>query len=479
MTDPSEAEADGTRQADGDDSPSSITHEHCDADALPAETTAAADLAMGAFHKICPGEHAASEAGIAVPLGRPRCGDGSSYSFLFHAPAAVPTAATGSAGGEKVLIELAGGGACWDGDTCEAQSWGLSFPSFFVDPLVGTSCSDASDAFGTLLCDRGVGSAIDFSLYNFVFVPYCTQDVHMGDNANSSHGVRHVGAHNLYRTVRWVLENFPNPSHVVLTGCSAGATPLVVAYDLINSHYSSTAAGGGRSAARIDVVADSPVFLTPPHHLRNNLPSWNVGTILGLVGFDLGAHGCDEDFPNALLDHAMRRGEDSDEVVFVTHDADEVAMFYYRMMNGTSIEDASAAVPDAAIASAWWAGTNDTIARASDGHANFHAFVMEGSGHCTFGLVSTITTFRIESCSSFLRLPPKLEKIRRHFRAERAAAVRGIRGVAIVHPVGCGILDRAADERADCRPARRGVHRAGRAADARLPSLNEPIHGYE
>jgi hypothetical protein len=385
--------------ADAPSPSSSITHEHCDADAVPAETTAAADLARDTFHKICPGEHrAANETAGAppVPLGQPRCGDGSNYSFLFHAPAlpSAATATTGSSssagGGEKILIELSGGGACWDGPTCEMQSWALSFPSFVVDALTGTSCSGAGDSFGTLMCDRRVGQDVDFSSYHFVLVPYCTQDAHMGDNANSSYGVRHAGAHNLYRTVRWVLENFPSPSDVVLTGCSAGATPLMVAYGVISSHYALSAAA---AAVRVDVVADSPTLLIPPYFLRNHLPEWNVETMLGLVDFDFGAHEHDEDFAYALLDHAMRGGKGSDDVIVFTHDTDEVALFYYRLMNGTSVEDAAAVPTDATIASAWWDGMNDTIARASGGHANFHAFVMEGSDHCTFGLVSMMTVF--------------------------------------------------------------------------------------
>lgn len=77
-----------------------------------------------------------------------------------------------------------------------------------------------------------------------------TQDVHIGDAQNMSYDgentIQHVGAHNMVQTLNWVYQNFPNPSHIFLTGCSAGGTAVPIAYDLINKHYN-TLLKGGRS----------------------------------------------------------------------------------------------------------------------------------------------------------------------------------------------------------------------------------------
>ncbi|KAL3810026.1 hypothetical protein ACHAXA_004465 [Cyclostephanos tholiformis] len=389
------------------------THDHCDPDSLPAEYTAASNLTRDAFHKICPGERRYSRDGASVPLGLPRCGDGTAYSFLFSRPVVVEgdfasadgenatsTETTtggggGGGGGERVLIELSGGGACWDDETCSVQGYMLAFPSLVVDALVGTSCADANDSYGTLLCNRKVGG-IDFSSYEYIFVPYCTQDAHMGDSPGSSdvttgiateYGVVHAGAHNLHRTLMWTTINFPNPSAVVLTGCSAGATPLAVAYDILNSHYAKM----GVHDVRIDVIADSPVFLTPSYYMRHYLPNWNVGTILDVIDFDYEAHDDGEGFPDAILDHVLRGSKASDDFVYVTHDSDDVSLFYYMMMNGTTAPEDASAVQDTTLASAeWWSKMNDSLTNAMDGHANFQAFIMGGNGHCTFGLVSTV-----------------------------------------------------------------------------------------
>mmetsp|Transcript_21002 Transcript_21002/g.39711 ORF Transcript_21002/g.39711 Transcript_21002/m.39711 type:complete len:306 (-) Transcript_21002:718-1635(-) len=290
------------------------TYEYCDADALPAETTTVSSLLPDQFYKLCPGQQRHSNNGTDVPLGQPRCGDGSNYSFLLSRPAPQHQQK------QKIAIELTGGGACWDGPTCTLQRSMLSFPPWLSSAFVGTNCSDFVDfQFGSPLCAKTIGD-VDFSTYTTVVIPYCTQDVHMGDepnatyyddddngdgdNGNDNNGsadaIHHVGAHNMYRTLQWVFENFPNPSQIFVTGCSAGGTPQPVIYDLINTHY-------GEQAVNIDVIMDSPVYLTPSYFLQNYFPNWNAGTILKKIGFDFDTYRNEESFPDLILDYALKR----------------------------------------------------------------------------------------------------------------------------------------------------------------------------
>ena len=162
-----------------------ISYEYCDSNALPAEETSISSLDRDKFYKLCPGLHEHSDGTIA-PLGQPRCGDNSNYSFMLQRPAKKPV------GGDKLLIELSGGGACWDKLSCAFQGAFLTFPIWF-DQLVGSSCGNMGD--GMLLCDRKVGNT-DFSEYTTILIPYCTQDIHSGDNPNSSYGVQHGINHN-------------------------------------------------------------------------------------------------------------------------------------------------------------------------------------------------------------------------------------------------------------------------------------------
>jgi len=377
-----------------------ISYEYCDSNALPAEETSISSLDRDKFYKLCPGLHE-HEDGTIAPLGQPRCGDNSNYSFMLQRPAKEPV------GGDKLLIELSGGGACWDKLSCAFQGAFLTFPIWF-DQLVGSSCGNMGD--GMLLCDRKVGNT-DFSEYTTILIPYCTQDIHSGDNPNSSYGVQHVGAHNLYRTLQWMYTNFPDPESIFITGCSAGATPLPVVYDLINTHYDLK----GENAVNIDVIADSPVFLTPANFLENYMPNWNVGTLMERIGFDFEAYQYDEEFPDAVLDHVLQRGKKTDDIGYVSHDADAISLYYYKMMSEGlgglfgrerelswmnqdmhkigSQQSRRQVSPGLharrrldEIEDKWKNEMNSSMTEIMNEHSSFETFAMEGDGHCSFGL---------------------------------------------------------------------------------------------
>ncbi|KAL9180800.1 hypothetical protein ACHAXT_011253 [Thalassiosira profunda] len=352
-------------------SSSSVTQEFCDGDALPAEETDVTSLARDQFHKICPGAHRDAD-GAFAPLGQPRCGDGSNFSFLLHRPKEPQPR-------DKIAIELSGGGACWDSLTCSLQGVWLTYPVIY-NFAVGKSCSE----YPSFLCAKTVGG-VDFTEFTSISIPYCTQDVHLGDEPNATYGettVRHVGAHNIHRTLQWLFANFPNPSDIFITGCSAGGTPLPVVYDLINSHYRNTL---GEQRVNIDVVSDSPVFLTPSHFLLNYFPNWNVRTMTEKIGFDFESYQFDTQFPQRILDHALERSTSTDSIGMVTHDADQVSLGYYSLMNGGSVESLFGG-SDEALQTQWWAELNSSMTNAMEEHSNFMAFVIDGEAHCTFGL---------------------------------------------------------------------------------------------
>jgi len=270
------------------------------------------------------------------------------------------------------------------------MSYQLSVPPWLTS-LVGSSCS----AMAGILCGKTLGDT-DFSTYTRVLVPYCTQDIHLGDSPNITYGgsraFYHVGAHNLYRTLQWVFDNFPNPSHMFLTGCSAGGTPLPIVYDLINTHYNS-----GAEKPSVSVIADSPVFLTPSNFLQNFFPNWNVGTIMKMTGFDFDTYMNEESLPLEMLDYALGRSDKDDNWGFVTHRNDQTSLIYYSLMAGSfgggrellalehgDIGKFNRRAQD--LQSEWWDQLNNTMTVATNEYGNFDMFVMDGNGHCNFGL---------------------------------------------------------------------------------------------
>jgi hypothetical protein len=118
---------------------------------------------------------------------------------------------------DKLVILFEGGGACFDATTCQLND--AHFDAADFDAFA------ASNSAGAGLFDRAllVNPVKD---WNFVYVPYCTGDVHAGNNPQGF--VVDVGPQQFvgYVNVGLYLEKlrplFPAVTQVLLTGVSAG-----------------------------------------------------------------------------------------------------------------------------------------------------------------------------------------------------------------------------------------------------------------
>jgi Pectinacetylesterase len=120
-----------------------------------------------------------------------------------------------------VMVFLEGGGACWDGASCyggqsvSTYLTGYGSNEFATDPqrTLFAVTRDASNPFRTM---------------NMVYVPYCTGDVHAGNNVVNhpylgiDHLTHHVGGKNLETILGRVAATFPKATHVWIAGDSAG-----------------------------------------------------------------------------------------------------------------------------------------------------------------------------------------------------------------------------------------------------------------
>lgn len=193
---------------------------------------------------------------IAVPGGS--CALGARYAFWFH-----PGSRT------KLVLYFQDGGGCWSYDTCRRGS------GFYQSSL--RSPTDPS------LPEQGMLDFRDprnpFRDYSAVYVPYCTGDVHWGDNverysdgAGHTLVVRHVGFANDRRVLRWVYRRFRAPREVFVTGCSAGSVGSAVFAPYVIRHYPrATVNQLGDSLA---FVFSRPVDIETGWRAGRNLPSW-------------------------------------------------------------------------------------------------------------------------------------------------------------------------------------------------------------
>jgi hypothetical protein len=125
----------------------------------------------------------------------------------------------------RLLVHFQAGGACWSGDTCDP----VTLPTF--DPVVDTT-DHPSRAGGILNFHLAENPVRDFSI---VYVPYCTGDLHLGSrsvtytstgstlNPSRTFSVRHWGAANAERALRWMTDRVTDPEIIFVTGSSAGA----------------------------------------------------------------------------------------------------------------------------------------------------------------------------------------------------------------------------------------------------------------
>jgi len=128
---------------------------------------------------------------VILPLvdGGPRCGDGSPYAFWLRlAPDGSPL--------DHVITDMAGGGVCIFESDCSSVS-----PSLF------SAVDDGQPGGGYLSTNPAVNP---FSDWTMLYMPYCTQDVHIGGGRDSVFSptltVHRYGAVNVRAALRYLRD---------------------------------------------------------------------------------------------------------------------------------------------------------------------------------------------------------------------------------------------------------------------------------
>jgi hypothetical protein len=203
-----------------------------------------------------------------VPGGDCECADGSEFSFFERR--ADPT---------KVVLYLEGGGGCWDAETC----------AFTEDSPYTWNATNEDRAMRGGIFNRA-NPENPFADFTFIFVPYCTGDVHLG-NVTREYSpeltVEHNGFVNGTTALTYLVENYPDATQVVVAGASAGsvAAPVyggLVADLLPDAQVTVVADGSGAYPddpdVNVEILGRWGVFET--------MPDWDVND--GLTARDWG-----------------------------------------------------------------------------------------------------------------------------------------------------------------------------------------------
>ncbi len=165
-----------------------------------------------AIEDLSPPLQVPNETWTFVPIPESRCANGT--------PTGVAVNLTQRS--NRVLIFMAGGGACWEAGACA-----LGAAVHITDTMGETAVLNEAKA-GTLapIFDRDE-EANPFRDASFVYIPYCTGDLHGGTRVHTydwfgPKPLHHVGANNMHFYLAHLRATFRNADRVWLSGGSAG-----------------------------------------------------------------------------------------------------------------------------------------------------------------------------------------------------------------------------------------------------------------
>ncbi|HTB75438.1 MAG TPA: pectin acetylesterase-family hydrolase [Polyangiaceae bacterium] len=309
-----------------------------------------------------------------VPVGGAICRDGSPTGFGVSVGSAT----------DKVMIYLEGGGACFNALTCGMNPAKYG-ESDFTSDFVGATAPHANLG----IFNRGF-AANPVKDWTFIYVPYCTGDVHAGNATDQTvTGVtgkqQFVGYVNVGLDLQRIVPSFPGVTKVLLTGISAGG------FGAASDYVQVAQAFGSVPVYEID---DSGPPMPDPYNpkclLTEQVNLWGFDkTILKDCGSDCSDLGT---FP---IDFAKHVGKTYPKVPFglIESTDDGVITDFF----GFGAENCTATLPAQVTAATFTAGLT-AVQTDLQGYPNFGSFIFGEPGaanstqHTSLGGDSTFQT---------------------------------------------------------------------------------------
>jgi hypothetical protein len=165
----------------------------------------------------------------------------------------------------NVVVYFQGGGACWDWTTC------ISNPVFYPDVTDGDN--PAYSPYGMFDLSNPDNP---FKDWTFVFIPYCTGDIHWGSNdyqyvnptnPNIKVTIHHRGHDNFLVVLKWITENIKKPHDIFVTGSSAGSYGALHGFPWLNETY---------PQSHISLLGDAGMGVSPQQFNSLQKIVWNT-----------------------------------------------------------------------------------------------------------------------------------------------------------------------------------------------------------
>jgi hypothetical protein len=253
-----------------------------------------------------------------------------------------------------------GGGACWDASTCYVLNTAVHGP-FGQAQWEGTAAPSISRAL-----DRARATN-PFRNASYVFVPYCTGDLHAGNQVVTYDvlGPRmhaHVGRRNVEALLPRVRATWPAPTRVVVSGSSAGGYGATFNYDLFRQAY---------PGAQAALVSDAGPLLEgggiPDGHRVAWWTNWRLGDVVDPLCAD-----CRGDL--SRLYPALVAKYPQDRMALLTSLQDSVIRTYFLILLGLDLEQR----------------IRSLVANRLAPTATFRGFIIPGESHTLLAAMDTI-----------------------------------------------------------------------------------------
>ncbi len=284
---------------------------------------------------------------------------------------------------KNLVVYFEGGGACWDDFSCTfpiADGLPPALPQTFV-PQVPPNTHPAS--YSGIFDDTQAANPVKD--WSFVYIPYCTGDVHSGsaDRTYKSVGnpvfqlpqdtpfdIHHGGFDNFMVVLDWMRKNADKPEQILVAGSSAGGYGASTNFPWVQRAF---------PKAKMAVLADaSQGVLSPPFDVitpgRN---SWNPQLAPWVFGSNVNAVAS-----GSILSTAAKALPDVRVGQFTTQfDAVQIQFYALSLMTYQARPSCSYVDQNTAVAVSWNHGALAGLQASVAAAPNYRYYLSAGNYH--------------------------------------------------------------------------------------------------
>jgi hypothetical protein len=261
-----------------------------------------------------------------------------------------------------LYVFFEGGGACWDYLTCVAVQTAVKGPVGLAE-WTATRLPMLPEQFDRTRMTNPFRNA------TMVYIPYCTGDLHVGDNVAMYSGPvatvtwNHKGLPDTTAFLSRVASTWKDPARVVFSGSSAGGFGAILLYDLARKTW---------PKSRMYLIDDAGPLLEgdalPAAEKQAWISAWNIGGFIDNL-----CTGCQTDF--SQLNTTLVTHYPNDRMALLSSLQDVTIRTYFMLTPDQFQTDLLQMIND----------------RLTPTQA-FHPFVITGEQHTLLGTMTTSTT---------------------------------------------------------------------------------------